>query len=202
MDQYKEIFQKYKIEIIILSCALFTLLISFSIFNFQSKAKNIQAVAPSISTKSTKIANDTSTILIDVEGAVESPDVYEIPKGKHVKDAINIAGGLSENADIDYVQRSINKAQLLINEEKIYIPSKNTSYENVLNADIITDGNVPLININDATLNELDTLPGIGQATGQKIIDNRPYTNIQDLLTKKIIGQSVFDKVKELINVN
>jgi competence protein ComEA len=58
-----------------------------------------------------------------------------------------------------------------------------------------------LISINDSTIEELDQLPGIGQITANKIISNRPYTTIEDLLTKKVVNKGVFEKIKNLIEI-
>jgi DNA uptake protein ComE-like DNA-binding protein len=59
-----------------------------------------------------------------------------------------------------------------------------------------------LININEASEGQLDTLYGVGPATAQKIIGGRPYSDIQELLTKKIVSRSVFDKIKDRISIN
>ena len=62
-------------------------------------------------------------------------------------------------------------------------------------------GNTDLININNASESELDSLPGIGKVTAQKIISGRPYQTIKELKTRKIVGNSTFEKIKNLISV-
>ena len=59
-----------------------------------------------------------------------------------------------------------------------------------------------LININTASFEELDTLPGVGKVIGQKIINNRPYSSIEELQTKKIVNKSTYEKIKDLITVD
>ncbi|MEK7071183.1 MAG: helix-hairpin-helix domain-containing protein, partial [Patescibacteria group bacterium] len=63
-----------------------------------------------------------------------------------------------------------------------------------------TESNSIRINVNTALLGELDTLPGIGEKTAQKIIDNKPYSSVEELRDKKIVANSVYDKIKELIS--
>ncbi len=133
-------------------------------------------------------------IFIDIEGAVVSPGVYEASMGAHLADALILAGGLAENADRDWVARNLNLALKLTDGAKIYIPSKTEI------ASPNPEAN-NLIDINHASLSELDKLPDIGLERAQKIIDGRPYADINELLTKKAVGKSVFEKIKDKITV-
>lgn len=143
--------------------------------------------------------NIPGKMLVDVSGAVEKPGVYEIKNEGRYREALAAAGGLSGDADREYVEKYVNLAAKVSDGIKIYIPKVN---EQVLgtNSDGIKTIN-SLININTASLGELDTLAGIGQVTGQKIIDNRPYGKIEELLEKKIVGNSVWEKIKDKISV-
>jgi competence protein ComEA len=151
-------------------------------------------------------------ILIDIEGAVASPGAKTLPIGSRVEDALAAAGGFSKDADIEYTAKILNRAQPLTDGMKLYIPTT-AEYETSHNIGIQTnqsqtsynisdsitnqDGQVgPLISINSATLAELDTLSGVGPVTAQKIISNRPYTTLDDLVNKKVIGVSLFQKLK------
>jgi competence protein ComEA len=149
---------------------------------------------------------------VDVAGAVRTPGVYTLPAASIISDAIAAAGGPSDDADLDRV----NKAVPLTDGMQVYVPHM---------ADVAAPqpvepvppkaASVPLtetgavgdseegahLDINTATLAELDTLPGIGPATAQRIIDGRPYGAIEDLLRVKGIGQATFDKLKERIMV-
>ncbi len=140
-------------------------------------------------------------ILIDVSGAVAHPGVYRIPVDSRIKDALIAGGGLSENADRDYVSKNINLAQKLIDGTKIYVPKLGESSVGIKSSGISLGSNNLAININTASLSELDTLSGVGAVTAQKIIDNRPYNTIEELVSKKVVSKSVFEKIKEKIAV-
>ncbi len=140
-------------------------------------------------------------LVVDVEGAVISPGVYSLSSESRIVDGLAAAGGLSENADRVWVEKNINLAKKVSDGLKIYIPRIG---EQVL-AGSSTAGTVaagPVININTASATDLDSLPGIGAVTSQKIIDGRPYGQIDELLTKKIVGQSIFDKIKDKISAD
>lgn len=166
------------------------------------------------STKSADIAPQTTTeaeitpvktvknIQVDVEGGVFRPGVYTVSYDSRVQDALVAAGGLSAAADRDYVAKHVNLAQRVTDGAKIYIPRVG---EQILdgaqsNPQTALDA-AGLININSATSDQLDSLPGIGATTAQKIIANRPYENVQDLLTKKVVGQKVFNEIKDKLTV-
>ncbi len=165
-----------------------------------------------LQTPSTNISTNTSTssgqIIIDVSGAVQNPGVYHLSSGSRVEDALIASGGLSEKADRNWVDRNLNKAAKLIDGQKVYVPvqqsnvlgaSNLTTQSNVAQSYTTSDSN--LVNINSASLSDLDGLPGIGPVYAQKIIDQRPYSDINELLTKKVLTQSVFNKVKDKISV-
>lgn len=132
-------------------------------------------------------------ILVDVEGAVVKPGVYRITGDTRIKDAFIVAGGLAENADREYVSKNINLAQKLVDGAKVYVPDKSQNYTGEQ-----TSNNQ--ININTASLSELDGLVGVGVVTAQKIIDNRPYNTVEELASKKVVSKSVFEKIKEKIH--
>jgi competence protein ComEA len=149
---------------------------------------------------------------VDVAGAVRSPGVYTLPAASIVADAIAAAGGPSDDADLDRV----NKAVPLTDGKQVYVPhvadaTAPLPVEPVparaasvplteASGDVASDPGAR-VDINTARLAELDTLPGIGPATAQRIIDGRPYSAIEDLMRVKGIGQATFDKLKERITV-
>ncbi len=137
-------------------------------------------------------------ISADIEGAVVNPGVYQLPSGSRVNELLISAGGLSNQADRDYVEKTLNRAQKLIDGMKIYVPKKG---ENTTVAANMTGTVSKKVNINVAGLSELDALPGVGQVTARKIIDNRPYVSVENLLTKKVLGNSVYQKLKDSLAV-
>jgi len=142
--------------------------------------------------------NKNSKITVDVEGAVVSPGIYSLDSSSRIKDALIAAGGLASNADRDFVAKNLNLALKLADAAKIYIPKKG---ENLSANGTGSQTRISLININSASLSELDSLPGIGAVTAQKIIDGRPYQAVDELLSKKIVKSSVFEKIKDKISI-
>lgn len=148
-----------------------------------------------------------SPLRVYVTGAVLHPDVYWLTPGCIVKDAIQAAGGPTEDADLI----RINLAQELRDQQQLYLPRKGE-----------TDAPPPLIggapaaaagssvpggkiNINAAAIEELDTLPGIGPAIAQRIVDyreaNGPFKSIEEITLVSGIGDATYDKIKDRITV-
>jgi len=142
-----------------------------------------------------------ATFLVDIGGAVENPGVYEFASDSRVNDVLVAAGGLAAAADRDWISQNLNLAKKLTDGEKIYIPWQDEGNNKVgpssNKGPILSEQ----ININNASLVELDTLWGIGPATAQKIIDGRPYAKTEDLLEKKIVKTNVFEAIKDSISV-
>jgi competence protein ComEA len=147
------------------------------------------------------IKSEKSEILgiwVDVQGAVEKPGVYKIEGDTRVKDALMAAGGLSDKADRSWVARYVNLAEEVKDGVKIYIPEKGDPTSPSASLGASTELK---ININAASVGELDKLEGIGATRAQAIIDGRPYGKVEDLLEKSIIPKSVFEKIKQQISV-
>lgn len=143
-------------------------------------------------------------ITVDIEGAVIKPGVYKFKADGRVQDVLIAAGGMNEKADREKVAKGLNLAAPLTDGGKIYIPFQGenalaTSGENVLGSS--TDSSGP-ININTATADQLDTLQGVGKVTAAKIIANRPYGSVDELLSKKVVSKKVFDENHDKITVN
>lgn len=141
--------------------------------------------------------------VVDVKGAVTNPGIYEVAKNMRVQDAIDLAGGLLQNAET----RHINFAQHVTDQMLLYIP--------VVGEEIVdipyTQPNSPVeegtskININTATDLELQALPGIGEKKALQIInyrtENGSFSTIEELMEVSGIGQKTFDTLKESITV-
>lgn len=143
-----------------------------------------------------ELSPQITKIQVDVEGAVSKPGVYKLGTGSIIQDALIASGGLSNEADREYVSKNINLASKLSDGAKIYIPKLGENAENLVSGSSVSTG---LININTASEKELDTLPGIGSVTANKIISGRPYLSVNDLLDKKIVSSKVFTQIKEKI---
>ncbi len=148
---------------------------------------------------------------VDVTGAVRSPGVYTLPADSIVADAIAAAGGGTEDAALDL----INKAVPLQDGMQVFVPRRgevsnpplliNPAGPTVepLGASNATSPPGPgkRVNINTATAKELESLPGVGPAMAQRIIEGRPYNKIEDLLRVKGIGPATFEKLRDYVTV-
>lgn len=149
-------------------------------------------------------------IVVDVSGAVLRPGVYRLPNDSIVDDAIIIAGGFSVEVDLERVAQEINRAQLLEDHGKLYLPKKGDQLAYApavsgLSTNQLTGSPAGTVNINTASLSDLDSLPGIGPVTAQKIVDfrkmNGPFKNKEDLKLVPGIGESKYEKIKGLISL-
>lgn len=139
---------------------------------------------------------EESTLFVHICGEVEKPGVYELPEGSRVYEAVEEAGGFTEDAAADYV----NLAQILEDGWKVEIPSKEGQTE--VFAGIADDGRV---DINTAAKEELLTLPGIGESRAESIIAYREksggFSRIEDIMKVEGIKEGMFAKMKDKICV-
>jgi len=145
---------------------------------------------------------EKTEIVVDIQGAVLNPGVYKLPYDTRNVDALAAAGGISEDADRDWVEKNLNLAKKVTDGLKIYIPREG---EQILSkTSQVSNSGVsgPVMNINTASKTELETLSGIGPVTADKIIQSRPYGDIEELRTNKIVGNSVFERIKDKIAAN
>lgn len=149
-------------------------------------------------------------IILEISGAVEKPGVYKLKEGDRIEDLLIASGGISADADRQWMEKYINRAAKLIDGQKLYIvkvgdqsPEATAKNNGSIKLDqgVLGANSSGLMNINAASLSELDTLPGIGQVYGQSIIDHRPYSSIEELLSKGALKQSVYDKVKDKVSI-
>lgn len=154
------------------------------------------------------------TVVVHVIGEVNNPGVVTLPEGSRIIDAINMAGGKTEEADLS----KINLAYIVEDGTQIYIPRINEDLNQVnLISDgagvgvVITDSNVEenevdsKVNINTASKEKLETLPGVGETTAQKIIDyreaNGKFKTIEDIKNVSGIGDAKYETLKDKITV-
>lgn len=157
--------------------------------------QRIRSSAEKVQTDSTS-TQFSKMFFVDIEGAILNPGVYEIEENKRVNDVITLAGGFTEYVDLHTVNQTINKAQKINDGMKLFIPSVNDAVTVISTEDTAQS---KLISINTATKDELDTLPGVGAVTADKIITGRPYNDVSDLVTKKVLTNSQYEKIKDLV---
>ena len=156
----------------------------------------------------TEAQNASPEIVVEIAGEVEKPGVYKLPRDSRIEDLLVSAGGVSSSADRQWMEKTLNRAAKLFDGQKIYIPSvgeqstvgsaKNTSECQTVSSDF-SGQQGGLVNINLASLKELDALPGIGPVYGQNIIEHRPYSNVGELLSRAVLKPWVYEKIKDLV---
>lgn len=204
--------KKYPIEMVLILLSLLST--GISLWLYLHAETSTPAVLASSHSK-----NDTESspqITVDLSGAVIKPNIYSVKEGTHLKEVIESAGGLADDADTGYIARNFNMAKYVVDQEKIYVPftwdiTSGLFVEEAKMLSYLTPDGQPetsginpsnqTISINSATLDELDALPGIGPVTAQKIIDGRPFTSIEDLLSHKILKSSIFEEIKQFITL-
>lgn len=146
--------------------------------------------------------SDEKLVTVCIKGEVMKPGVYRLKPGSIVEDLIKLAGGYTLDANQD---SKLNLARKLKDEDYIYVDKKIDLSSVPSSAAAQTDSKDKKININSATLSELDSLPDIGPVTAQKIIDYREkngyFNSIEDL--KKIggLGDKTIDKFRDMVDI-
>lgn len=217
--------RKIIIFVSIILISLFTILIFNSNNNIDAKDKKNKDNNIKIEKNITK-EKEVEKIKVDIKGMVINPGVYEIEKSSRVIDIINLAGGLIEGADTD----SINLSKIVSDEDVIIIYSNDDynkikeEYEkkidychsddndscvedvvSINNKDDNANNGNSIININEASIDELTTLPSIGEAKAKKIIEyrqiNGEFNSIEEIKNISGIGDNIFEKIKDYIKV-
>jgi competence protein ComEA len=154
----------------------------------------------------------SGAVVVDVAGAVLRPGVYHLAAGSRIGDAIAAAGGYSPRVAAEIVGRSLNLAAVVHDGDLIMVPSRDDPAAGSSSATggggsggggAGSAGGAP-IDLNRASAEALDALPGIGPVTAAKIIASRtdaPFASVDDLLSRKLVGQKVFDQIKALVTV-
>lgn len=140
-------------------------------------------------------------VIVHVDGAVSAPGVYELAEGDRVRDAVEAAGGLAEGADTS----QMNLAATVADGEKVHVPVVGETVA-APPGGTGSAGAVPgPVNINTADVEELDTLPGVGEATAQAIVEDRerngPFASPEDLMRVSGIGERKFERLEGLVCV-
>lgn len=146
------------------------------------------------------------SVKIDVAGEVINPGVYELKNGSRIEDVLIVAGGLSANADREWIEKNLNKAEKIYDGEKIYIPKVGEILGTSRDATHgVSTNNNKIIRLNSASLEELDKLDGVGPAIGQRIIDyrmeNGGFKSVEEIKLVPGIGDKMFEKIKDEIQL-
>jgi len=147
------------------------------------------------------VPSTPASITVHVVGEVRHPGVYQLVGGARAIDAVNAAGGLLGDAE----QSAVNLARVVADGEQIAVPREGDGVAAATGgggAQAASPGSGK-VDINSATAEQLDALPGIGPATAAKIVSDRtsngPFRNVDDLMRVPGIGPSKFDALKDLI---
>jgi competence protein ComEA len=160
------------------------------------------AIGPASGVAGTPAASQ-AMLVVEVAGAVAHPGVYSLPLGSRVEDAIKAAGGYSPDVDPRQAEAQLNLAAKLTDAETIRVPRRGDGSALPSGGGTAAASHGPL-DLNTATAEQLDTLPGVGPATAQKIIaarEQKPFKSVNDLVTRKVVTASVLAKFRSLVTV-
>jgi competence protein ComEA len=139
-----------------------------------------------------------SRIVVDVVGAVRRPGLYRLPRHARVADAVAKAGGVTAKAEVELV----NLAATIADGEQIVVPRRGSGTAGVAGSGVPGAASGP-VHLNSATLEQLDSLPGIGPVTAQKILDYRQqhgaFGSVEELDAVPGIGPARLDQLKDLV---
>jgi competence protein ComEA len=147
-----------------------------------------------------------SNVVFDIGGEVIKPGVYKMQKGGRISDALIQAGGLTLEADREWIEKNLNRAAVVADGMKIFIPGKGEGPKAAVSPGVlgvVVMGGV--IDINTAGIEKLDELPGVGPAIAQKIIDYREknggFKDINEIKMVSGIGDKMYEKIKDKIGI-
>jgi len=201
-------------EKIVFLIIISALLITFS-WKLYSKEKDSIIIVPTADKRESDIREENEIIdkkicIVHISGAVNQPGVYQLTEGERIIDAVKMAGGEMERANVD----AVNLAAHLYDGQKIVIPFILEDNEDEVNQNALANEefrqhdyslNSSLLNLNAVTSNQLETLPGIGPALAERILSYRKnhglFRNIEDIMNVSGIGEKRFESIKEYITV-
>lgn len=189
-----QFWQHYRVPIILGVTSVVFIIVSVTIL-----LKSVQTNTPiTFSTDEASGSGQAAGIVVDIAGAVVHPGVYRLAAGSRVEDAIAAAGGLSGGVDNDRLAQAVNRAAKLSDGAKLYIPKIGDAVKSHI---ISSPDSANLVSVNAASQQEFEALPGIGPVTARKIIAGRPYTSVEELVAKKVMGQSLFEKLRDQLSL-
>ena len=174
------------------------------------KETNLQAEVAAVSKDSSTEKEvkeelvEQDLITVDVKGAVKSPGIYDLPVGSRVNDAVQKAGGLTEQAD----SKSLNLAQKVSDEALVYVPTKGeeAASQKAGSGAASSTSKEKKVNLNKASLEELKQVKGLGGKRAQDIIDHREsngkFKSVDELKKVSGIGAKTIEKLKDYVTVD
>jgi len=164
---------------------------------------------PSASSATRSPTPEATTIVVDVEGAVVSPGIRELAAGSRVADALEAAGGYAPDADLDAAATALNLAEVLEDGAQVLVPRVGAAAAAVKPPPAAAGGAPPAsvgqpggpVDLNTASADELDALPGIGPVTVDRIIQaraERPFSSLQDAVDRGALDRGQLQKVEGL----
>lgn len=166
-------------------------------FAHDASATAAASTAPSVA--------DPDVLVIDVEGGVAHPGIVKLASGSRVADAIIAAGGYSADADL-LAASQINLAAPLGDGQQVLVPLRNVASSASASGPLSGAGGgaSALVDLNQATPEQLDALPGIGPVTVQKIVaarQERPFASLDELVERKVLTNSQLEKIRAQVTV-
>lgn len=142
-----------------------------------------------------------AALFVHVAGWVRSPGVYELQMGQRVIDAIDRAGGPRRGADLN----ALNLAALVVDAQQVLVPRKASTSSGAGGQLTAPGGEGQKINLNLATAEDLESLPGIGEVLAQRILEHResngPFTSVDELLEVSGIGEARLEDIRDRVSV-
>lgn len=225
IEEMKEKILEHKTVASVLGTVLVMLVMFFAWSSMESHKAEVQNDLPALSTSFSTRSGETSQtktvtsasktesdkIFVDIKGAVRKEGVYELTSGSRVTDVVKLAGGFTDDAD----KKSVNLAEKVADEAVIYVarvgeevtPASTLSQaKNTAASGALQDADSAQINLNTATLEELQTISGIGAKRAQDIIDYRDnnggFSSVDDLKNVSGIGEKTLEKLKAEVTVD
>src|SRR3989344_2962056 len=205
------------------SALVLSLVVSLAVFlvgiNYKKGSTNIALHQESADNEVVAADSPTSvqaSVQVDLAGGFRNPGVYSLPSGSRVSNALALAGGLSPDSCGVFVSKSMNLFEGFSAGTKIYIPFTwetalcNLEPDEALDAlalrtasasfDSVASANeAALIDVNDASETELDSLPGIGKTYAKRIEDGRPYVSFADFKARSRLPEALAGSLEGLV---
>lgn len=184
LKQYWEKIPANYRKVLVIGGAVIAGLISILLINNGSQYSEVISQVPQ--PEEVKIP-EQQPFFAEITGAVKKPGVYELERSVMVIELIELAGGLSEFADMLFVHEQLNLSSLVEEGQKVFVPPLGSYSKTTRGAE--------KVNINTASAEQLETISGIGPAMAKKIIENRPYMSLEELQNVPGIGEATYNKI-------